>query len=118
MSSLDVSDAYAPCMLILAIILFGMVVGAGAQWILGRTGQGVDWTMAFVSGIAGSFVGGLLSSLIAGDGIELRASGLIGSLVGAVIVTALWLWWRGRNKPTAAQRAAKRSGDPRKSNPR
>ena len=54
--------AYAPGMLILAIILFGMVVSAGAQWILGRTGRGVDWTMAFVSGIAGSFVSRLLSA--------------------------------------------------------
>ena len=105
-------------MLILAIILFGMIVGAGAQLILGRTGGSVDWTMAFVAGIAGSFVGGMLSSLLAGDGIELRASGLIGSLVGAILVTAAWRWWRGRNRPTAADRAAKRSGDPRKSHPR
>jgi uncharacterized membrane protein YeaQ/YmgE (transglycosylase-associated protein family) len=105
-------------MLILAIILFGMIVGAGAQLILGRTGGSVDWTMAFVAGIAGSFVGGLLSSLLAGDGIELRASGLIGSLVGAILVTAAWRWWRGRNTRTSADRAAKRSGDPRKSHPR
>ena len=60
-------------MLILAIILFGMLVGAAAQLILGREGKGIDWTMAFVAGLVGSFVGGLLASLIAGDGIQLRA---------------------------------------------
>jgi len=105
-------------MLILAIILFGMIVGAGAQLILGRTRGGVDWTMAIVAGLVGSFIGGLLISLLSGDGLDLRPSGIIGSLAGAIVVSAAWRWWDGRNKPTAADRAAKRSGDPRKSNPR
>ena len=105
-------------MLILGIILFGMVVGAGAQLILGRTHGRVDWTMAIVAGLLGSFVGGLLISLLSGDGLDLRASGIIGSLAGAIIVTAAWRWFDARNKPTATDRAAKRSGDPRKSNPR
>jgi uncharacterized membrane protein YeaQ/YmgE (transglycosylase-associated protein family) len=104
--------------LILAIILFGMIVGAAAQLILGRKSGSIDWTMAIVAGLVGSFVGGLLISLLSGDGLDLKASGLIGSIVGAVVVTAAWRWWDGRNKPTAADRVAKRSGDPRKSNPR
>jgi uncharacterized membrane protein YeaQ/YmgE (transglycosylase-associated protein family) len=53
--------------------------------------------MAIVAGLVGSFVGGLLISLIAGDGIELRASGIIGSLVGAVIVTAIWRYAASRS---------------------
>ncbi len=105
-------------MLILAIILFGMLVGAGAQLVLGRKGGRVDWTMAIVAGLVGSFIGGLLISLLSGDGLDLRPSGIIGSLVGAIVVTAAWRWWDGRHKPTAADRAAKRSGDPRKSHPR
>ncbi len=105
-------------MLILGIILFGMIVGAGAQLILGRTHGKVDWTMAIVAGLVGSFVGGLLISLLSGDGLDLRASGIIGSLVGAILVTAVWRWLDSRNKPTAEDHAAKRSGDPRKSNPR
>ena len=88
-------------MLIIAVILFGALVGAAAQLLLGRSRKGIDWAMAFVSGLAGSFVGGLLVSLLAGDGLELRPSGLIGSLVGAVIVTALWQWWGRRAKRTA-----------------
>ncbi len=71
-------------MLILGMILFGMLVGAAAQLILGREGKSIDWTMAIVAGLVGSFVGGLLASLIAGDGIQLRPSGIIGSIVGAV----------------------------------
>ncbi len=77
-------------MLILGLILFGMIVGAAAQWLLGQTSRGVDWTTALIAGLAGSFVGGLLASLIAGDGIALRPSGIIGSIVGAVIVTFAW----------------------------
>ncbi len=87
---------YAAPMLILGIILFGMLVGAVAQLILGRSGGSVNWPLAFGAGIAGSFVGGLLASLLAGDGLELRTSGIVGSIVGAVIVTALWTWWQGR----------------------
>lgn len=83
-------------MLIIAIILFGMLIGAGAQMLLGRSASGIDWPMAFASGLLGSLVGGLLASLLAGDGLELRLSGIVGSLVGAVIVTALWQWLRGR----------------------
>ena len=104
-------------MLIIAIILFGMLVGAGAQLILGRSHGSIDWTMAIVAGLAGSFIGGLLISLLSDDGLDLRPSGIIGSLVGALVVTAGWRWWDGRNKPTAEDHAAKRSGDPRKSNP-
>ncbi|GAA4716522.1 GlsB/YeaQ/YmgE family stress response membrane protein [Nocardioides conyzicola] len=85
-------------MLILGIILFGMLIGAGAQLILGRDGGGIDWTLAIVAGLVGSFVGGLLISLLAGDGIELRASGIIGSLVGALLITAGWRWYAGRSK--------------------
>ena len=68
--------------------------------------------MAIVAGLVGSFIGGLLISLLAGDGLDFKPSGIIGSLVGAVLVTAVWRWWDGRNKPTAADRAASRSGDP------
>ena len=84
-------------MLIIAIILFGMLVGAAAQLLLRRGGSGINWPLAFGTGIAGSFVGGLLSSLIAGDGIELRASGIVGSIIGAIIVTLGWDWFQGRS---------------------
>ena len=77
-------------MLLLGIILFGMLVGAGAQLLVGKQAKGVDWGRALVAGIVGSFLGGLIISLLSGDGLALRPSGIIGSLVGAVIVTAIW----------------------------
>lgn len=83
-------------MLILAIILFGMIVGALAQMVLGRSMRDVNWTLAILTGLIGSFVGGLLASLLAGDGLELRPSGLIGSFVGALLLTLAWGWYDKR----------------------
>ena len=91
-----------PIMLILGLILFGMLVGAGAQLIMGKSTKGIDWTLAFVAGLVGSFIGGLLISLMSGDGLQLRPSGIIGSLVGALVVTAGWQWYRRRSKASQA----------------
>jgi uncharacterized membrane protein YeaQ/YmgE (transglycosylase-associated protein family) len=88
-------------MLILFIIVFGMAIGWVAQLIVGRR---TNWAEAFVAGIVGSFVGGLIASLIAGDGIAFRASGIIGSIVGAIIVLAIWGAVRGgRRAPGRAR---------------
>jgi uncharacterized membrane protein YeaQ/YmgE (transglycosylase-associated protein family) len=76
-------------MLILAMIVLGIAAGWVAQLLLRGRGRRVDWTLAFVTGIIGSFVGGLVLSLGAGDGLAIRPSGLIGSILGAVIVLAL-----------------------------
>ncbi len=84
-------------MLILGIIAFGMIVGALAQLVLGTGNRGIDWGMALGAGLIGSFVGGLLASLLAGDGLALKPSGLIGSFLGAVVVTLLWRWLGGRS---------------------
>jgi uncharacterized membrane protein YeaQ/YmgE (transglycosylase-associated protein family) len=75
-------------MLILAILVFGLAIGWVAQLILGQgaTLRGVT----LFAGLAGSFVGGLVISLLSGDGLNLRASGILGSLLGAVIVLAVW----------------------------
>ncbi len=75
-------------MLILGILAFGMIVGWLAQLVLGMGTR--PNAQSLIAGLGGSFVGGLLSSLIAGDGLDIRPSGLIGSFVGAVIVLAIW----------------------------
>ena len=82
--------------LILALLAIALAAGWVAQMIVGRSQGRTDWTEALIAGFLGSFVGGLLASLIAGDGFEFRPSGLIGSIVGAVIVTAAWGLMRGR----------------------
>ena len=87
---------YDLSMLLLGIILFGMLIGAAAQLIVGRSAKGVDWGLALAAGLVGSFIGGLLVSLLSGDGLAFRPSGIIGSLAGAIIVTLVWHWWRTR----------------------
>lgn len=79
-------------MIILFIIVFGMAAGWLAQMLLGGGGS---WAEALAVGIVGSFVGGLLGSLLAGDGIEFRPSGIIGTIVGAIVVLAIWRGIRG-----------------------
>ncbi len=71
-------------MLILAIIVIGLAAGWIAHLIVGR-GR-ANWPLLFVVGLAGSLVGGLLGSLMSGDGLEIRPSGLIGSVVGATVI--------------------------------
>jgi len=88
-------------MLIIGIILFGMLVGGAAQLLLGAGTRGIDWTTAFVTGLLGSFVGGLIASLLAGDGLELRASGIVGSILGALLLTVAWQYWRRRTSTTS-----------------
>jgi uncharacterized membrane protein YeaQ/YmgE (transglycosylase-associated protein family) len=83
--------------LILAILLIAMATGWIAQMILGRTTPGKNnWGEALIAGFVGSLVGGALVSLINGDGFDLKPSGIIGSVIGAVIVLAVWGAIRGR----------------------
>jgi uncharacterized membrane protein YeaQ/YmgE (transglycosylase-associated protein family) len=51
-------------MLILGIILFGVVAGWVARTLLGRSD--LSWGRTILFGLIGSFVGGLLFSLLAG----------------------------------------------------
>ena len=75
-------------MLILAILVFGMLVGWFAQVVLGMGTR--PNAQSLIAGLVGSFVGGLAASLIAGDGLKLRPSGLIGSFLGAIVVLLVW----------------------------
>jgi uncharacterized membrane protein YeaQ/YmgE (transglycosylase-associated protein family) len=72
--------------LILGLIVIGMLIGWVANFILGGPNRPDNWGELLIAGLVGSFVGGLLFSLIAGDGIKLRPSGLIGSVIGAVVI--------------------------------
>jgi len=75
---------------ILTMIVIGLVAGLIARAIIpGRQSMGVLGTILL--GIVGSFVGGLLDSLFSSNGslIDLRPSGLLWSITGAVVVLLL-----------------------------
>ena len=76
-------------MLIIAILAFGVLVGGLAQLILGRSMQEVNWGRAVALGLLGSLVGGSLLSLVFGEGFELRPAGIVGSVLGALVLTAI-----------------------------
>jgi len=75
--------------LILAFIVIALVAGFIANFLVGRSRHYENWEL-FVVGLIGSFVGGLIFSLIAGDGFNLAVSGLIGSTIGAIVVLAIY----------------------------
>jgi uncharacterized membrane protein YeaQ/YmgE (transglycosylase-associated protein family) len=76
-------------MILLFILVWGMFAGWIAHLILARN-QPINWAELLVVGLAGSFVGGLLISLLSGDGLALRPSGILGSIIGALILLAAW----------------------------
>ena len=89
-------------MLIIAVLVVGLGAGWIAQVLLGRSRK--PNAESLVAGLIGSLVGGLIGSLLAGDGLALRPSGFIGSVVGALVVLALWQVAR----PTPSGRGRKR----------
>ncbi len=78
---------------IIALVLIPLVAGTIANYVVGK-GKGFEQWELFVAGIIGSFVGGILLNLIAGQGFEIHISGLIGSTVGAIVVLGVWGWLR------------------------
>ena len=92
--------------LIFAIIGWAVLVGWLAQLVVPPPQR--DWGQAFVAGLVGSFVGGLLVSLLAGDGLAFKPSGLIGSFVGAVLVLLVWRVVSRRRRPSGTSSGARR----------
>ncbi|MGI8664523.1 MAG: GlsB/YeaQ/YmgE family stress response membrane protein [Jatrophihabitans sp.] len=79
--------------LIIGIVVIGLIAGALARLIVPGK-QEMSILMTIVLGIVGSLLGGFLGYLIfhkdSQDGF-LQPSGLIGSVIGAIIVLLLWM---------------------------
>lgn len=78
--------------LIVSIIVVGLIAGAVARLLIpGKQHMSVVMTIAL--GIVGSFVGGFLGYLLFGKDAAhgfLQPSGIIGSIIGAIIVILVW----------------------------
>jgi uncharacterized membrane protein YeaQ/YmgE (transglycosylase-associated protein family) len=85
---------------IILFLLFGLIVGAIARFVLpGKDPLGLIGTL--VLGVIGSFIGGTLGSLFqGGDGnlFDFRTAGIIGSIIGAVIALLIWRAVGGRGR--------------------
>nr|PZN17581.1 MAG: GlsB/YeaQ/YmgE family stress response membrane protein [Pseudomonadota bacterium] len=76
-------------MSIIAFIIVGIIAGYIARALMpGR--QSMGFIATALLGIAGSFVGGFLASLIGGGRVlDLNTAGIIGSIIGALVVLAI-----------------------------
>ncbi|MDH2443153.1 GlsB/YeaQ/YmgE family stress response membrane protein [Amnibacterium sp. CER49] len=83
---------------IIVIIIVGLIAGFIARAIVpGRQSMGIGATILL--GIVGSFVGGFLGFLLFHadpQGGFIQPSGIIGSIIGAIIVLLIWMAVRGR----------------------
>jgi uncharacterized membrane protein YeaQ/YmgE (transglycosylase-associated protein family) len=85
---------------LITVIIVGLIAGFIARAVVpGRQSMGVGATILL--GIIGSFVGGFLGFLIfhsdSPDGF-LQPSGIIGSIIGAIIVLLVYGAVRGRRR--------------------
>jgi len=81
---------------ILGWIVFGLIVGALAKFLMpGRDGGGIIVTMLL--GIVGALVGGFLGRAL-GLYQQNEPAGFIGALVGAIIVLAIYRMATGRRR--------------------
>ena len=87
---------------ILGLLVIGLIAGFIARAVIpGKQSMGILLTI--VLGIVGSFVGGFLGFLIFGsdpNGGFLQASGIIGSIIGAIIVLGIYVFVSRRNGVT------------------
>ena len=80
---------------IIVWLIIGLLAGFVARLLVpGRDPMGVLGTL--ILGLAGSLVGGFLANLIFEGDIDLAASGLIGSIVGAVVVLLIYRSYSAR----------------------
>lgn len=78
-------------------LIIGLVAGLLARLIMpGRDAMGLIATM--ILGIIGSLLGGAVSYAIFGaKGDAIQPSGLVMSIIGAIIVLAVWRLIKGRS---------------------
>ena len=86
--------------LIVSLLIVGLIAGALARLIIPGK-QDMSIAMTVLLGVIGSFVGGFLGYLLfkkdAYDGF-FQPSGLIGSVIGALIVLGLYLAFNKRSR--------------------
>lgn len=76
---------------LIIFLLMGLLAGFIARALMPGSDP-MGWVGTMVLGVIGSFVGGTLGALLFGGSLDLSATGLIGSIIGAFI--ALWVYRR------------------------
>jgi uncharacterized membrane protein YeaQ/YmgE (transglycosylase-associated protein family) len=77
-------------MALIAFVLFGFVVGLVARALMPGP-QPMGFIMTAVLGMAGSVLGGFVTKVFTHEPVaELRGAGLLGSLIGALVLLAIY----------------------------
>ena len=80
---------------ILGWLLFGLIVGAIAKFLMPGNDPG-GWIVTILLGIAGSFVGGFLAQALLGG--TNQTAGWIGSIIGAMVLLFIYRLVVGRRR--------------------
>lgn len=78
-----------------AWIAVGLIAGLVARIIV-RPDRRLGCLGTIAVGLAGSLIGGTIANSVSGDGFDLAASGIVGSIIGTIFILALA---RLRNPP-------------------
>ena len=77
-------------MAIIGWIIFGLIVGLIARFLMPGT-QAMGLIMTILLGVAGSFVGGYIASLVSGGDFSVASpAGWIGAVLGALLLLFLY----------------------------
>jgi uncharacterized membrane protein YeaQ/YmgE (transglycosylase-associated protein family) len=91
---------------IVSLLIIGLIAGALARLLVpGR--QSISIPMTIVLGIVGSFVGGFLGDVLFHHNTQsgvIQTSGIIGSVIGAVIVLLIWTRVGSRRRSVFSRR--------------
>jgi uncharacterized membrane protein YeaQ/YmgE (transglycosylase-associated protein family) len=80
---------------IIAFLIIGLIAGFIARALVPGPDP-MGWLGTMILGIVGSFVGGTLAALVFGGTLDLSPTGIIGSIIGAIIVLLIWRAMGGR----------------------
>lgn len=87
----------------LTLLIVGLVAGLIARALVpGRDSMGILATL--ILGVVGSFVGGFLGYLLFDHDFAsgaIQASGIIGSVIGAIIALLIYRYFQGRSSTHA-----------------
>jgi uncharacterized membrane protein YeaQ/YmgE (transglycosylase-associated protein family) len=87
---------------IIVLIVIGLIAGFVARAVIpGKQAMGIGATILL--GIIGSFVGNLLGSLLFHGNFDIGPSGIIGSIIGAIIVLGIYVMATGRRHRTLSR---------------
>jgi uncharacterized membrane protein YeaQ/YmgE (transglycosylase-associated protein family) len=84
---------------LIAFLILGLIAGFIARALVPGPDP-MGWVGTIVLGVIGSFVGGTLAALLFGGSLDLTPSGIIGSIIGAILVLLIWRQMGGRRGAT------------------